>query len=258
MQQSRPNRIPSHHIPSCPPYPISISFSCTPGATRLARVTAHLIRSKQKIHRPHDTPSSSWDLSRQDCCRANSGTRNNSSLPCCLLCAYGHEADRCTILPRRDTYSRQWLSIIPASPQQNNANWAVLQSWQSSWTPISIRPRGNLLLLVDTVVASTMGRTMSFPRRAARIRGQLCGRPSQPSLIACRSCLPNEPASQRAQPAAPTSPSSQLDAMPRNPSPIWPIPTGDFPRWHSGAHGPLGPGRLFLLPHSLWSLHCLQ
>lgn len=59
---------------------------------------------------------------------------------------------------------------------------------QSCWTPISIRPRGELLLLADTVVPGAMGQTMSFTRSAARIRDQLCGRTSP-----TRPCLPNEP-----------------------------------------------------------------
>lgn len=44
--------VPSHPVPQTP----SQSRFPALGGTRRARVTAHLIRSKQKIHRPHDDP----------------------------------------------------------------------------------------------------------------------------------------------------------------------------------------------------------
>lgn len=216
IQQPHPNPshpIPSHPICPSPPDPISISFSCARGGTRRARVTAHLIRSKQKICRPHDNPLLlvGPQPPRLLASQRHEAAAQFAALVIHRLCTHGHEAGGRTSC--RDT-TQQLLNqlLSPFTPSLLANGWPpkfqlrpsfttrTVQSCISScWTPISIGPRGNLLLLADTVVPSTMGHTMSSSRRAARIRDQLCTRTSL-----TKSCLPNEPAcARRAQHATP-------------------------------------------------------
>jgi hypothetical protein len=132
------------------------------------------------------------------------------------------------------TKARQSCPIVPASSVRPSVlqPGKLARQARTSWTPISIRPRGATYLVyyffqLAQYSPSTTGRTMSFSRSAARIRGQLCGR-ERASLTTCRSSLPNEPTRTACDPY-------QLVSHPivstrrrahNSPSPIWLIPTG--------------------------------
>lgn len=143
IQQPHPNPshpIPSHPICPSPPDPISISFSCARGGTRRARVTAHLIRSKQKICRPHDNPLLlvGPQPPRLLASQRHEAAAQFAALVIHRLCTHGHEADGRTSC--RDTTATQsatfpiyslppckWLAAkVPASSQLHHANCAVL------------------------------------------------------------------------------------------------------------------------------------
>lgn len=166
-------------------------------------MTAHLIRSKQKICRPHDYPppprgTSAAKIAGKPTARGSSTTRCLGNPSATTKYVRMHTRGRPMHVlswhntrpaqPTASPYLHQWLAAVPASSPASPQGLRSPAVLQTCWTPISIGPRVNLLLLADTVVPSAMGLTMSYSRSAARVRGQLCRRTSL-----TRSCLPNEP-----------------------------------------------------------------